>query len=189
MIPEIVSQSSDFSFRLALFSTCRLTRSQAGDWSQVVRRSPNSVARGLARAFHAYLANVIAGVEGVSWPHVEALNHFLAKELLENNESTWICDKVIVLCPDSVGVRDNVADMLAREKDQKEESHGLWSVVNEKVEHVYEVAGQRRVSVLHLIKLKYGGVDRRRNNYFVFAENRPLVALHQVIKRSSGVVT
>ena len=79
--------------------------------------------------------------------------------------------------------------MLAREKDQKEESHGLWSVVNEKVEHVYEVAGQRRVSVLHLIKLKYGGVDRRRNNYFVFAENRPLVALHQVIKRSSGVVT
>ena len=155
----------------------------------MVRRSPNSVARGLARAFHAYLANVIAGVEGVSWPHVEALSHFLAKELLENNESTWICDKVIVLCPDSVGVRDNVADMLAREKDKKDESHGLWSVVNEKVEHVYEVGGQRRVSVLHLIKLKFGGVDGRRNNYFVIAENRPLVALHQVIKRSSGVVT
>jgi len=147
----------------------------------VVRRSPNSVARGLARAFHSYLANVIAGVEGVSWPHIKALNHFLAAQLLKSNENTWICDKVIVLCPDSVGVKGNVADMLLRAKDKEEESHGLWSVVNERVEHEYEMAGQMRVSVLHLIKLKYGGHDGKRNNYFVFAENRPFVALHQMV--------
>ena len=146
----------------------------------MVRRSPNSVARGLARAFYSYLANVIVGVEGVSWPHIKALNHFLADELLESDENTWICDKVIVLCPDSVGVKDNVADMLLRAKDKENESHGLWSVVNQRVEHEYKMAGQMRVSVLHLIKLKYGGADGMRNNYFVFAENRPLVALHQV---------
>lgn len=160
---------------------CRLTQSRAGDWSQVVRRSPHSVARGLARAFHSYLANVIVGVEGVSWPHIKALNHFLASQLLESDENTWICDKVIVLCPASVGVKDNVADMLLRAKDKEGESHGLWSVVNQRVEHRYEMAGQIRTSVLHLIKLKYGGADGKRNNYFVFAENRPLVALHQVV--------
>ena len=162
-------------------SFCRLTRSRASDWSQVVRRSPNSVARGLARAFHSYLANVIVGVEGVSWPHIKALNHFLAAQLLKSDKNTWICDKVIVLCPDSVGVRDNVADLLLRAKDKENESHGLWSVVNQRVEHEYKMAGQMRVSVLHLIKLKYGGADGKRNNYFVFAENRPLVALHQVV--------
>ena len=110
----------------------RFTRSRAGDWVQVVRRSPNSVARGLARAFHAYLANVIVGVEGVSWPHIKALNHFLSNQLLENNENTWICPKVIVFCPDSVGVKDNVEDMLSREKDKTDESHGLWMVVNKR---------------------------------------------------------
>ena len=166
----------------------RFTRSRAGDWVQVVRRSPNSVARGLARAFHAYLANVIVGVEGVSWPHIKALNHFLSNQLLENNENTWICPKVIVFCPDSVGVKDNVEDMLSHEKDKTDESHGLWMVVNKRGEHEYEMAGQMRTSVLHLIKLKYGGDDGKRNNYFVFAENRPLVALHQVVSEKAKTI-
>ena len=179
-----------FSIYAMYIKFCRLTRCRAGDWSQVVRRSPNSVARGLARAFHAYLTNVIVGVEGVSWPHINALNHFLTEQLLESDENTWICDKVIVLCPDSVGVKDNVADMLLRAKDKEGESQGLWSVVNQRVEHRYEMAGQMRISVLHLIKLKYGGADGKRNNYFVFAENRPLVALHQVVSsRESDMPT
>lgn len=166
---------------VGFFEILKLTRSRAGDWSQVVRRSPNSVARGLARAFYSYLANVIVGVEGVSWPHIKALNHFLADELLESDENTWICDKVIVLCPESVGVKDNVEDLLLRAKKKEDESHGLWSVMNQRVEHQYEMAGQMRISVLHLIKLKYGGAGGKRNNYFVFAENRPLVALHQMV--------
>jgi len=166
---------------VGLFEILKLTRSRAGDWCQVVRRSPNSVARGLARAFYSYLANVIVGVERVSWPHVKALNHFLADELLESDENTWICNKVIVLCPDSVGVKDSVEDMLLHTKDREAESQGLWSVMNQRVEHRYEMAGQMRISVLHLIKLKYGGTDGKRNNYFVFAENRPLIALHQMV--------
>ena len=106
----------------------RLTRSKAGDWSQVVHRSPHSVARGLARAFHSYLTNVIVGVDGVSWPHRRALHDYLAKQHLRNDEFTWIGDKVFVLFPDSGRVKDSVADLLQREK-VKGECHGIVNQV------------------------------------------------------------
>ena len=42
------------------------------------------------------------------------------------------------------------------------------------------MAGKLRLSVLHVLKLRHGGDNGWRNNYFIFAENRPLLALHQV---------
>ena len=48
------------------------------------------------------------------------------------------------------------------------------------MEHQYEIAGKMRQSVLHVIKLRHSGDNGWRNNYFIFAENRPLIALHQV---------
>ena len=110
-----------------------MTRSKAGDWAQVVRRSPHSVARGLARAFHSYLTNVIVGVDGVSWPHRTALHDYLVKQRLRNDEFTWIGDKVLVLFPDSSRVKDSVADLLEREKKEG----GCIGLVNKVVFHIY----------------------------------------------------
>ena len=42
------------------------------------------------------------------------------------------------------------------------------------------MAGKLRLSVLHVLKLRHSGDNGWRNNYFIFAENRPLIALHQV---------
>ena len=49
------------------------------------------------------------------------------------------------------------------------------------MEHQYEMAGKLRLSVLHVLKLRHSGDNGWRNNYFIFAENRPLLALHQVL--------
>ena len=43
------------------------------------------------------------------------------------------------------------------------------------------MAGKLRLSVLHVLKLRHSGDNGWRNNYFIFAENRPLLALHQVL--------
>ena len=110
----------------------RVTRSKAGDWTQVVRRSPHCVARGLARAFHSYLTNVIVGVDGVSWPHRTTLHDYLAKQRIRNDEFTWIGGKVLVLFPDSSRVKDSVADLLEREKKER----GCLGLVNEVKFHI-----------------------------------------------------
>ena len=142
----------------------------------MVQRSPNTVARGLAAAFHSYLTNVIYGVDGVSWSHEEALHDYLKSQHLRNDEFTWISDKVLLLFPDSARISDSVPDMLKREKDRRE----CLGLVNQTIRHHYEVAGKQRQSVLHVFKLRHGGPNGWRNNYFIFAENRPLVSLHQV---------
>ena len=51
------------------------------------------------------------------------------------------------------------------------------------------MAGKLRLSVLHVLKLRHGGDNGWRNNYFIFAENRPLLALHQVLHDKMVVVT
>ena len=168
----------------------------------MVRRSRHSVGRGLARAFHSYLTNVIVGVEGVSLPHTAALHDYLAKQRLTSDEYTWIGDKVLILFPDSNVNPDSVADLLEREKKEGGYIGLVYQVVivfrtylcnlciylvfviiqggGRGVEHHYEIAGKMRQSVLHMIKLRHGGDNGWRNNYFIFAENRPLIALHQV---------
>jgi len=149
----------------------------------VVQRSPNTVARGLAAAFHSYLTNVIYGVDGVSWSHEEALHDYLKSQHLRNDEFTWISDKVLLLFPDSAPISDSVPDMLKREKDRRE----CLGLVNQTIRHHYEVAGKQRQSVLHVFKLRHGGPNGWRNNYFIFAENRPLVSLHQMV--AAGLLT
>ena len=57
------------------------------------------------------------------------------------------------------------------------------------MEHQYEMAGKLRLSVLHVLKLRHSGDNGWRNNYFIFAENRPLLALHQVLHDKMVVVT
>ena len=142
------------------------------------------MARGLARAFHAYLTNVIVGMPGVSLPHVDALQIYLHKEQLHSDEFTWVGSKVLVFFPESNTIKDSVEDILKRERQTaRGESHAL---VSETVRHRYEVAGKERRSVLHVIKLRHGGQDGWRNNYLIFAENRPLLALHQVRQASQG---
>ena len=51
------------------------------------------------------------------------------------------------------------------------------------------MAGKLRLSVLHVLKLRHSGDNGWRNNYFIFAENRPLLALHQVLHDKMVVVT
>jgi len=176
-------QTLSATIAVGLIDVLKVTRSKAGDWAQVVRRSPHSVARGLARAFHSYLTNVIVGVDGVSWPHRTTLHDWLVKQRLKNDEFTWIGDKVLVLFPDSSRIKDSVADLLERERNEG----GCLGLVNQRVEHQYEMAGKMRQSVLHVIKLRHSGDNGWRNNYFIFAENRPLIALHQM--KAAGLLT
>lgn len=173
---------SGFAFRtlattmaLGVLEKLKLHRSSAGDWAQV-RHSPDSVAWGLARAFQSFLSNVLAGVPGVSLPHTLALHDYLEKQGLEQGDLCWVSAKVIVFFPESERIKDSVEDFLLREKD----SGAAHCVVSETVRHQYEVAGQMRTSVLHLVKVKHGGQGGWRNNYLIFVENRPLIALHQV---------
>ena len=141
----------------------------------MVRRSQLSVAAGLAAAFHAYLTNAIVGVDQVSRSHVDELKVYKTRNCLEEDRFTRISDKLFVLFPESERVRHGVAELVQLERRPGE----ALTVVSETLRHSYEMAGQKRLSVLHVLKVHQHSSFR--NKYFVFAENRPLVALHKVI--------
>jgi hypothetical protein len=176
---------------VGLLDWLRMHRSTAGDWAQVVRRSEHSVGRGLARAFHAFLANTIVGIPGNSLPLTEVLADFKLREQLRD-EHCWFGPRVLLLFPavqepppgplDGRPLFSRMTSSVAELQQQQRLRQNQYGLVSQTVRHGYQVAGQKRESVLHLIKQRHDKDGVWRNNYLVFAENRPLITLHQVMR-------
>jgi len=211
-----------------VFNLLKIHRNKVED-EETVEKAKHHVAPGLAMAFFRFIQNVVNGVvdedgNEVSKPHEKALKDFIRENEM-GSDRDWICEKILILFPESEHISGSVHDISAREKD-KGENHCLTL---EPLVHKYMAAGQPRTSVLNVIKIQDNeittlkkcngncngdgsiGADRTlvnrlhnrdsllnvhkggscekmhpkkewQNNYVIFAENRPLNTLYQMVE-------
>jgi hypothetical protein len=146
----------------------------------------------------------------ISKPHEDALRDYITENELES-ERVWISKKILILFPESQHIRGSVRDIATREKE-KGENHCLtlepvihkYMVAGQPRKSVLDVikiqdnmttshtrcSGKCRVSIgADRTRAPLGGLCEKlhevvswQNNYVIFAENRPLNTLYQMLE-------